>query len=474
MTKDKKMLWGGRFAESPEEALFSYMSAENVCLDSRLISYDILGNRAHAIMLAEQKIISRSEGKSILSALSKVEKDYRAGKFKLIRELEDVHMNVESAVTKITPAGKKMHTARSRNDQVNLDVRLYMRDEAIALSEEALKLQGSFAKLAKKNADGIMVGYTHTRIAQPITITMWCDAYFDGFSRDTARLLEFAEWINQNPLGACALAGTSWPINRERTAELLGFSSVQENTLDVVNSRGEFELKLIGVLLASMLRASRLSEELIFLSEKGLVELPDRYTTGSSIMPQKKNPDVLELIRGRAARVLGNYVHIASLMKGLMNGHNADTQETKYALFMAVDTTRETLSILGNLVVSLSFNQHEIEKELERGFACATALADLIARKGVPFRSAHEITGMLVSECVKKKLKLSDLKKHDVERIAKVKFSDSEFAEAISPKKAAARGAVIEVSRMEVQAKKASKMKAAVAKAFDKLSAASV
>src|SRR5512143_482887 len=303
----KKMLWGGRFEKGPARETLEFNSAENISLDAGLVAYDILGSLAHVRMLYKQEILSTAEYESLRDALRALLAQSQGGGFRLDPALEDVHMNVESAVTKMTPSGKKMHTARSRNDQVLLDMRLYMRDRILAMLLAIGRLQEAFAKLSEK--DGPMVAYTHTRVAQPITISFWCDAWSRSFARDSARLKEAYRRVNMNPLGACAVAGTGWNIDRSETAALLAFDGVQENELDTVSSRGECEAEVLSALSLAMCKLSRLSEELIWLSEKGLLDLSEEHTTGSSIMPNKKNPDTLELIRGRAGRVYGNLTH---------------------------------------------------------------------------------------------------------------------------------------------------------------------
>ncbi|MBI5133562.1 MAG: argininosuccinate lyase, partial [Thaumarchaeota archaeon] len=342
----RKMLWSGRFSQAPGKLLIEYTSAENVVLDERLIPYDILGSEAHVAMLHKQQILTLKEAKQILKALGSVRNSYDKGEFSLKEDLEDVHMNIETSITEeIGDTGGKMHTARSRNDQVNLDTRLYLRDEINEIIEQLLELEMTFIRLGKRNLQTLMPGYTHTRIAQPITLAFWLSSYAQGFERDAERLQELYDRININPLGACALAGTTWNIDRELTAELLGFNGVQANALDVVSSRGEFEAELLSILSILMLRLSRIAEELILFSsaEFGFFELSDRYATGSSIMPQKKNPDALELMRARCARIYGYLIQVLATVKNLISGHNADTQETKYAAFMGIDHAKASL-----------------------------------------------------------------------------------------------------------------------------------
>jgi argininosuccinate lyase len=402
------MLWGGRFSKGPDKGILEFNSVENIQLDEKLVPYDIIGSIAHVKMLQKQGIISKKESAEIIKSLKGIMEDWEEGKFKLNPKLEDVHMNIETAVSKKTEHGKKMHTARSRNDQVLLDMRMYMRDQIILLAKAMSSMQKSLAKLAKK--DGVMVGYTHTRVAQPITISLWCDAQVQALQRDMERLKECYKRVNRNPLGACALAGTPWKIDRAYTAKLLAFGGVQENELDTISSRGEAEAELLSALSIMMSRLSGLAEELIWLSQKGLVGLPDEFCTGSSIMPNKKNPDALELVRGRASRVHSNLFHILSVKKGLISGYHSDMQETKYAVMSGIETSLASIIVMAKLLERLEFDQDAIKQELEQGFAQATEIADRLAMQGMPFREAHGKAGKLVKECEKKGITLSQHK----------------------------------------------------------------
>jgi argininosuccinate lyase len=410
------MLWGGRFSKGPDKGILEFNSAENIRLDDKLVPYDIIGSIAHVKMLKKQGILSKTESAEIIKALKGIMKDWERGKFKLDAKLEDVHMNIETAVSKKTKHGKKMHTARSRNDQVLLDMRMYMRDQMIVLAKAMSDMQKSFAKLAKK--DGVMVGYTHTRVAQPITISLWCDAQVQALARDMERLQECYARVNQNPLGACAIAGTPWDIDRGYTAKLLAFDGVQENEFDTIGSRGEVEAELLSALSIMMSRLSGLAAELIWLSQKELVGLPDEFCTGSSIMPNKKHPDALELIRGRASRVHSNLFHLLSVKKGLISGYHSDMQETKFALMSGIGTTQASLTVMAKLVEKLKFDQGAIKQELERGYAQATEIADQLAMDGMPFREAHEKAGKLVKECERKGITLSQHKGIDKKMVS--------------------------------------------------------
>ena len=428
-------LWGGRFEKQQADELFDFCSAEDAALDQALAEYDIKGSEAHVSMLAKQKIISPSEAKEILSALLTLHKQAKEGQFIVDPKLEDVHMNVETAATKITANAKKMHTARSRNDQVALDMRLYMRDAINELSTALLSLQQSLITLSKN--DCIFPSYTHFQVAQPASVSFWAHAHYQEFERDMERLSELYARVNLNPLGSGAVAGTTWNIDREYTSKLLGFSAPTANPMDTVSSRGELEAELLSHLTLSMAHCSKIAEDIILLSNKRLIVLPDEYSTGSSMMPQKKNPDPLELIRGKASRVLGLYVMTASLIKGLPTGYQKDTQETKFSMMHGVDTALASFSILAKILPLLKFNEENIEKELEEGYACATELADLLAKKGVPFRNAHETAGKLVKECIAKKKYLSTLSSAEVSVAAGIPITQKELSEAVSVDKTA-------------------------------------
>jgi argininosuccinate lyase len=426
----KKMLWGGRFGKGPADETIEFNSSENVQLDRMLVPYDIIGSIAHVRMLQRQGILKGAEANEIVSALKAVYSKWEKGAFSLKKELEDVHMNVESAVTAVTANGKKMHTARSRNDQVLLDMRLYMRDAVLEAVGAIETLQESFAGLSKK--DGAMVAYTHTRVAQPITVSFWCQAWVDGLSRDKERLLDAYKRVNMNPLGACAVAGTSWKIDRSETARLLAFVGVQENELDTISSRGECETEALAALSIVMCRLSRLSEELIWLSEKGLIEISEEHTTGSSIMPNKKNPDVLELVRGRSARVYSNLNHCLVVLKGLMSGYHSDMQETKFALMSGFGHTLASVRIMSGVVSGLGFNARKIENELAEGFAQATEIADHLAVAGLAFREAHERSGKLVRYCEDKGVTLSKIPLSEAEAVLGMKIGKEKWVQIIS------------------------------------------
>ncbi|MEM2963068.1 MAG: argininosuccinate lyase [Candidatus Anstonellales archaeon] len=435
MKNTKNMLWGGRFSQTPKANLLSYNSKENIVNDYRLIPYDIIGSIAHVKMLRHQNILTKKEAASIIKALEKLLKKYKKGQFSLNPSLEDVHMNIEVEVSKMTPHGKKMHTARSRNDQVILDMRLYMRDELISIALMILNLCTSLDLLKKINLP--FISYTHTRVAQPITLAFWADSYKRAILRDLERIFNLHSRINQNPLGACAVAGTTWNINREYTAKLLGFQGVQDNAHDVSTNRGELESEFVYILSSIMIKLSRISEEFLFLSEKGIIEIPDAYCTGSSIMPQKKNADFLEIMRARASRTIGNLLSILTILKGLPSGFNSDTQEIKPLLFSSIDMTKESISLMSEVLPQIKINKEEVIYELEKGYACSTELADLLCKKGIPFREAHELTGKIVKECIQKEIYLSSLTSKELELKSGIKISDEELKIATNPDKSA-------------------------------------
>ncbi|MFA6907685.1 MAG: argininosuccinate lyase [Candidatus Micrarchaeia archaeon] len=428
-------LWGGRFDKPAAEEMYSFLSEENVALDSALLKYDIDGSLAHVCMLAKQKLLSKQEAGAILSALSKVKNDAASGKFTLDPKLEDVHTNVESAVTAITPDGKKMHAARSRNDQVSLDTRMYMRVAINGVSAALLELQAALLELSKN--DCVFPAYTHTQVAQPASLSFWCHAHWCETERDLERLSQLYARVNECPLGSGAVAGTTWGIDRGYTSKLLGFSAPTKNPMDSVGSRGELEAELLSHLYLAMAHASKMATDVILLSSKRLIILPDEYSTGSSMMPQKKNPDPFELVRGKASRMLGLYVHAAGLLKSVPSGYNLDSQESKYALMAGVKTAEQAFSILAHALPCLKFDNGRIALELEEGYACATELADLLAKKGVPFRSAHGVAGNIVKGCIAKKKFLSALGAAEVSAVAGVKISDAELKGAVSVDKVA-------------------------------------
>lgn len=408
------MLWSGRFSKDPKKQVLEFNSAENIKVDEKLAEHDIAGSIAHVKMLKKQKILKANEADAIVKALNELLGEWNAGKFKLDPNLEDVHMNVEVAVTKKTPHGKKMHTARSRNDQVNLDMRLYMRDEVKKIINVLEKMQTAMTVQGKQCVE--IPAHTHTRVAQPITKKFWGNAYTVSFKKDAERLNQLYKRINKNPLGACAIAGTTWPIDRDYTTKLLGFEGVEENELETISSRGELEAELAFICALIATQLSRIAEDFIWLSYVGLVELPEEYCTGSSIMPNKMNPDVLELVRGRSGRVYGNLMNILTILKGTPTGHNADTQETKRAVMDSIDTVKACLAISVEIVSKIKWNREKGEELIRKGYGCATLLADKLAKEGLPFREAHEKVGKLVKKLQKEGRYLEDLSKEEIRK----------------------------------------------------------
>jgi argininosuccinate lyase len=405
-------LWSGRFSKNPKKNVLEFNSKENIEVDEKLVQYDILGSIAHVKMLKKQKILKPNEADEIIRALHEVLDEWKEGRFKLDPSLEDVHMNVEVAVSKKTPHGKKMHTARSRNDQVNLDMRLYMRDKITELIKSLKELQKSFKTQAK---DVVTIpAHTHTRIAQPITNKFLADAYVVSFEKDIERLEQLYKRVNKNPLGACAIAGTTWNIDRDYTAKLLGFEGVEKNALETINSRGELEAELAFICALISTQFSRIAEDLIWLSYVDLVELPEEYCTGSSIMPNKMNPDVLELIRGRSGRVYGNLISILTILKGTPTGHNADTQETKRAVIDSIETLLACASILAEIIERIKWKNEKCEELIRKGYGRATLIADELTKKGMPFREAHEKVGKLIKKLQREGKYLEDLNEKEI------------------------------------------------------------
>lgn len=401
--------WGGRFAQQTAASVESF--TESVSFDWRLYQYDIEGSIAHATMLARCKLITEKEKAAIIKGLQEILAEIDAGKFKFRESLEDVHMNIESAlIDRIGEAGKKLHTARSRNDQVALDLRLWMRDQAHTMIRLLTSLQRELVQKGKTFFGFIMPGFTHLQHAQPVLLSHYLLAYVEMLERDTTRLRDCFDRLNKSPLGACALAGTTLPTDPAFTAKLLGFEGVCENSMDAVSDR-DFCIEFIFCLSMIAMHLSRLCEEWIIWcnDEVKFIEISDAYCTGSSIMPQKKNPDVLELIRGKCGRVYGHLTALLTLLKGLPLSYNRDMQEDKGALFDATDTVQASLSILSELVVHTKFNREQMTAACEKGFIDATALAEYLVKKGVPFRKAHEIVGKIVRECIRVQCKLLDL-----------------------------------------------------------------
>ena len=402
-------MWGGRFAATPTDIMEEINASLDI--DRRMAAEDIAGSRAHADMLAEMGIISEADNEAIQGGLDTVAEELRNGSFPFRRELEDIHMNVEARLKELIgePAGR-LHTARSRNDQVATDIRLYLRDEIGSICSEITRLQQGLVALARREADTIMPGFTHLQTAQPVTFGHHLLAWFEMLKRDRERLLDCKKRVNRMPLGAAALAGTTYPINRERTCELLGFDGVCENSLDAVSDR-DFAIEFCALAALTMTHLSRISEELVLWTSAqfNFINLPDRFCTGSSIMPQKKNPDVPELVRGKTGRVNGHLISLLTLMKSQPLAYNKDNQEDKEPLYDAVDTIKGSLRAFGDMIPALEPNREVMREAARRGFATATDLADYLVRKGIAFRDSHEIVGKAVAYGVEKKKDLSDM-----------------------------------------------------------------
>lgn len=424
MTKEKSKTWSGRFNEPVAELVKKYTAS--VGFDQRLAEFDIQGSLAHARMLGAQDIISKADVANIEKGLEEILQEIRAGKFEWLLDLEDVHLNIEKRLTdKIGDAGKRLHTGRSRNDQVATDIRLWLR----AITDDVIggigKLQSSLLDLAEEHAGTIMPGFTHLQVAQPVTFGHHLLAYFEMLQRDAGRFADARKRINRLPLGAAALAGTSYPINRELVAKELGFDGVCENSLDAVSDRDfAIEFTAAGALL--MTHLSRLSEELVLWSSPrfGFVDIADRFCTGSSIMPQKKNPDVPELVRGKTGRVNGHLVALLTLMKGQPLAYNKDNQEDKEPLFDTADTLLMTLQIYADMMRGIKVNKEAMREAAAEGFATATDLADYLVKKGMPFRDAHEAVALAVKNAVEKGCDLADLPLQELQNFSSKISSD--------------------------------------------------
>ena len=408
--------WAGRFEEATAKSVEKFTCSLHY--DSRLYRYDIQGSIAHATMLADQKIISRKDAAAIVRGLKSILSDMEKGEFVFDPADEDIHMAIEKElIGRIGSAGGKLHTARSRNDQIALDVRLFVREEIEGIVHLLTGLQKQLIKLAKSEILTIMPGYTHMQKAQPVLLSHYFLAFVEMFSRDEQRLGDCKKRLNVLPLGAVALAGTGLPIDRNRTAELLNFPAVSANSMDTVADR-DYIAEFIFTASLTMTHLSRFCEDLVLWSseEFGFADISDAYTTGSSIMPQKKNPDIAELIRGKAARVYGDLFAILTLLKGLPMTYNRDLQEDKEPLFDAVDTVKNCLSIFTEMLAHTTFNTARMYQAASGGFTTATDVAEYLVEKGVPFRQAHEIVGNIVANLVKSKKTFNDLGLSDYQK----------------------------------------------------------
>ncbi len=409
MSEQTNQSWGGRFSEPTDE--FVKIFGASVFFDKILAPYDIQGSIAHATMLSEVGILTIEEKDRVIEGLNQISDEIESGEFEWSVALEDVHMNIESRLTAICgDAGKKLHTGRSRNDQVATDIRLYLRDQVDGISAEIKRLQSALLDLAEKESGTIMPGFTHLQAAQPVSFGHHMMAYFEMLTRDAERLVDTRKRMNSMPLGSAALAGTTYPINRERTAELLGFDRICLNSLDGVSDR-DFAIEFLSAASMIMMHLSRFSEELILWSSAqfNFIELPDSFCTGSSIMPQKKNPDVPELVRGKTGRVYGNLTSMLTIMKSQPLAYNKDNQEDKEPLFDTVDTLKACLRVFADMVPTIQTQRDTMYNSTKKGYTTATDLADYLVNKGLPFRDAHEVVGKSVSYGIEHQKDLAEL-----------------------------------------------------------------
>lgn len=406
---NKAQAWSARFSEPVSDLVKRYTAS--VDFDKRLARFDIQGSLAHADMLAHVGVISAQDLADIQKGMQQILAEIEQGQFEWLLDLEDVHLNIEKRLVElIGDAGKRLHTGRSRNDQVATDIRLWLREEIDISSQLLVQLRQALATVALEHHDTIMPGFTHLQVAQPVTFGHHLLAYAEMFARDAQRLQDCRKRVNQLPLGAAALAGTSYPIDRERVANTLQFEGVCRNSLDAVSDR-DFAIEFCAVVSLVMTHISRLSEELIlWMSPRvGFIELADRFCTGSSIMPQKKNPDVPELARGKTGRVNGNLIGLLTLMKGQPLAYNKDNQEDKEGLFDSADTLRDTLTIFADMVGGIKVKPENMRAAALQGFSTATDLADYLVKKGLPFRDAHETVALAVRKCEESGCDLADL-----------------------------------------------------------------
>jgi argininosuccinate lyase len=424
-------LWSGRFSKETDRTVQKF--SESISYDYRLYPYDIQGSIAHAKGLLKAGILKPVEFSKISEGLKNIEKDITKGNFSFKAELEDIHMNIEAELTtRIGDCAKKLHTGRSRNDQVATDIRLYLKDHAGHILELLEKLMQTLHKLAEQQATVIMPGYTHMQIAQPVLFAHHLLAYVEMFIRDKQRLQDVLKRINVMPLGSAALAGTTYRIDRKAVAKDLGFAAISENSMDAVSDR-DFMVEFLAVASLMAVHLSRMSEEIILwnTTEFKFIELDDGFTTGSSIMPQKKNPDVAELVRGKTGRVVGNLVALLTTLKGLPLTYNRDMQEDKERLFDTVETITMSLIVMQGLWATIKINQEAMYQAALKGYATATDLADYLVRKGLPFREAHEIVGRIVRYGVEQELTLPEIPLEKYQKES-AKFENDVY-QAISP-----------------------------------------
>ena len=425
-------LWGGRFTKETDKLVYNFNAS--ISFDQKFFKQDIEGSIAHVVMLAKQGILTKEEKDAILKGLTEIRQDVEEGKLEITDTYEDIHSFVEAnLIDRIGDAGKKLHTGRSRNDQVALDMRLYTRLEVLYVDELVKTLLETLLHIMEENVDTYMPGFTHLQKAQPVTLAHHIGAYFEMFKRDRSRLKDIYHRMNYCPLGAGALAGTTYPLDRNYTASLLGFEGPTLNSMDSVSDR-DYVIEFLSALSTIMMHLSRFCEEIIIWNsnEYRFVEIDDAYSTGSSIMPQKKNPDIAELVRGKTGRVYGALVSILTTMKGIPLAYNKDMQEDKELTFDAIDTVKGCLALFEGMIRTMKFNKEIMEKSAAMGFTNATDAADYLVGRGVPFRDAHSIIGKLVLYCIDKNCSIDDLPIEELKEISPV--FEEDIYEAISLK----------------------------------------
>ena len=425
-------LWGGRFTKETNQLVHNFNAS--LSFDQKFYKEDIEGSIAHVTMLAKQGILSDEDKESIIKGLESIRQDIDNGTLTFTAEHEDIHSFVEAhLIERIGDAGKRLHTGRSRNDQVALDMKLYVRDEIDEIDQEVKSLLEALQKIMEENVHTYMPGFTHLQKAQPVTLAHHVGAYFEMFVRDRSRLADIRKRMNTCPLGAGALAGTTYPLDREYTAQLLDFDEPTRNSMDSVSDR-DYVIELLSALSTVMMHLSRFSEEIILWNsnEYRFVEIDDAYSTGSSIMPQKKNPDIAELVRGKTGRVYGALTSILTTMKGIPLAYNKDMQEDKELTFDAIDTVKGCLALFTGMISTMQFNKANMEASAKNGFTNATDAADYLVNHGVPFRDAHGIVGQLVLKCIEKGISLDELSLEEYKEISPV--FEQDIYEAISMK----------------------------------------
>lgn len=425
-------LWGGRFTKETDQLVNNFNAS--ISFDQKFYKQDIEGSIAHAAMLGHQDIISEEESSKIQEGLKGILSDIEDGRLEITDEYEDIHTFMEATlIERIGDVGKKLHTGRSRNDQVALDMRLYTRDELLKVDEEVKELMAVILRIMKENLETYMPGFTHLQKAQPVTVAHHFGAYFEMFKRDRSRLSDIYKRMNYCPLGAGALAGTTYPLDRELTASLLGFDGPTLNSMDSVSDR-DYLIEFLSALSTIMMHLSRFSEEICIWNsnEYKFIELDDAYSTGSSIMPQKKNPDIAELVRGKTGRVYGALMSLLTTMKGIPLAYNKDMQEDKELSFDAFDTVKGCVRLFRGMIDTMKFNDARMEESAKHGFTNATDAADYLVKKGVPFRDAHGIVGQLVLHCLDKGIALDDMTLDEYKAISPV--FENDIYDAISLK----------------------------------------